>query len=126
LRTSGRRIPNSSPAQARHRVGRAQRALQATAEHDEQLVARGVTQRVVDLLEAVEVDNHDGGPPVGAAAGVDDVTDPRVEQGAIGQPRQRVVLGLMLVERRLREQGGLGLLVLGDVLDHGDREAGVS
>jgi hypothetical protein len=46
-------------AQARHGVVAARDRLQPLAEHPQQLIARGVALRVVDLLEAVEVEADD-------------------------------------------------------------------
>jgi hypothetical protein len=45
-------------AQARHHVARAQRLLEAQRRLVQQLVAGFVAERVVDELEAVEVDEH--------------------------------------------------------------------
>ena len=115
--------PELVAAEARDGVGGAQRGLEAPAQLDEQLVARGMAQRVVDLLEAVEIDDRDRAPCVGPPPRVDHVADPVVEQRPVGESGQRIVEGLVLVERGLREQRRLGLLVLGDVLDHRDREA---
>jgi hypothetical protein len=56
----------------------------------EDLVAARVAERVVDFLEAVEVDGEDRE----AAAGVERLRglgQPLAEGGAVGQPGQRVV-----------------------------------
>ena len=60
-----------------------------------QLVAAGVAQRVVDLLELVEVDEVDGERPAAAQArhsGVHLVAEER----AVGQAGQRVVAGQLV------------------------------
>ena len=55
-------------AQAGRGVGRAQGRLQALADLGQQLVARGVPERVVDRLEVVEVHEQDRDRLVGRAA----------------------------------------------------------
>ena len=52
-------------AEARQHVGFAKRGLQALADLDQQFIAGGMAERVVDGLEAVEIEHHDGD---GAAA----------------------------------------------------------
>ena len=47
-------------AEARHRVAAAQHRLEPPGELDQQQVAVAVAERVVDLLEAVEVHEQDG------------------------------------------------------------------
>jgi hypothetical protein len=63
----------------------------------QQLVAGGVAERVVDLAEVVEVDEHDGEPLLLRAARVDGVLEPVHEQRPVGEPGQPVV------ERAARE-----------------------
>ena len=77
-------------AQPRHRVLGADGRLQSLADLAEQGVPDGVTQRVIDLLEPVEVDNQEreGGPLPGE--GPEGIGEPEVEEGAVGQPRQRI------------------------------------
>src|SRR5215211_2548737 len=57
------------PTQTRHRVALSQRAAEADAGLLEQVVAARVPERVVDLLEAVEVHDHDGDREVVPARG---------------------------------------------------------
>ncbi len=46
----------------------------------QQAVAGVVAERVVDLLEVIEVDQHHGGDATGAAAGVERLLDAVAEQ----------------------------------------------
>ncbi|CAM5727147.1 hypothetical protein SALBM311S_09336 [Streptomyces alboniger] len=73
---------------------------------DQQLVPGLVSDRVVDGLEAVQVDEEHGraaqrGAPVRGAAAGQCLLDAPGEQGAVGQVGQRVVLGVVL-ELRLQ------------------------
>src|SRR3712207_7559476 len=58
----------------------------------QQLVAVVVAERVVDLAEAVEVDEQQRGVAV-----VDDLAEALEQRGAVRQAGQRVVGGLMVV-----------------------------
>lgn len=69
---------------------------QAPGGLDEEFVARLVADGVVDLLEAVEVDEEDGRAAVGGAAASQREADPLGEQGAVGQVGERVVFGVVL------------------------------
>ena len=100
-------------------VARAQRRDERPAICDQQLVAGQVAEAVVDDLEAVEVEEEDGGQPLRLAArALDRLPQPVHEQRAVGQAGERVVEGV--VEELL-----LGLLAVGDVVgvehDAGDR-----
>jgi hypothetical protein len=82
---------------------------------DQDVVAGGVAEAVVDRLEVVQVDEEDGG--VAEVAAVEGVLDPLAEQAAVGQPGQRVVEGLegqLLLE-------GLALLQVAGVEDDAGR-----
>ncbi len=72
-----------------------------------------MAEAVVDDLEAVDVDEHDRQPAAAAARAGERVLEAVVEQGAVGQPGQRVV------QRLMRECVG-GCLLDADVLDLGD------
>ncbi len=63
---------------------------------DEQFVARLVADGVVDLFEAVEVDEEDGGARVARPPPAERLADPGGEQGPVGQVGERVVLGVVL------------------------------
>ena len=92
--------------EARHGVRRAEGAGQTIGHLDEQRVAGGVTEAVVDRLEAVEVEQHhrDRGVAPGQR-----VLQPVVEQRSVRQPGEHVV------EREMDELLLRGL-ALGDVL----------
>ena len=85
---------------------------------DEEPIARAVTQRVVDRLEVVEVEEQDRRHRPVASPTCERVRDPIREQGPVGEPGERIVEGLVA-------QLGLELGSLGDVVgvDHepGDR-----
>ena len=67
----------------------AQRVAQALAADREQPVAGGVAERVVDLLEVVEVEERDHRS---LAAG-ERLGDPLLEQRAVREPGERVLEG---------------------------------
>ncbi len=66
--------------------------LQPRRELLEQFIARGMTQRVVDLLEAVEIEHHQCAALLGIAVGFERLVEPRLHPAAIGQPGQRIEL----------------------------------
>ena len=87
-------------------------------------VSAQVPERVVDLLEPVEVDHHHREVAPGAARGPQRVLNAVVEEAAIRKARQRVVQGLVLDLDHLMAlqglalvEGSLGLAAVGDV-DH--------
>ena len=84
------------PAQARERVLVAQAAAQAGRDRLDQLVARGVPQAVVDVLEAVEIDEQHADPAAVAARLLDRMLQPRLHQQPVRQVGQRVVVRQML------------------------------
>src|SRR3990172_1895944 len=85
------------PAQPCDRVALAKRPLQPGCELLEQDVAGVVAERVVDLLEAVEVHEENGGALPLALGGQDGLPRPVVEEGAVGKAGKRVVERLVLV-----------------------------
>ena len=54
-----------------------------------------VAERVVDLLEAVEVDQQQPGEPAERPHAADDAHDALVQRGAVGEPGERVVVRLV-------------------------------
>ena len=88
-------------AEARDGVVLAQQAREALADLAQHLVAVVVAEGVVDLLEAIEVEQHhrDAGP--GAPGARDRVLGARAEEDAVGQTGQRVVQGEALGDERL-------------------------
>ena len=91
--TSGIRMTNSSPPSRTDVVGAAYVFADAQRDAAQQFVAGGVTQRVVDQLEAVEVDEEQGEPRVVALRTIDLFEQGFVELVAIAQPGQVIVIG---------------------------------
>jgi hypothetical protein len=83
-------------AQARHGVFGAQAGAQPSRHFAQGRVAGGVPERVVDQLEAVEVEEQHGQHALRAAAARDGVGQALGEQEAVGQLGQRVVVGQVL------------------------------
>ncbi|HEY3726388.1 MAG TPA: hypothetical protein VGL51_04385 [Solirubrobacteraceae bacterium] len=108
-------------AQAGDRVRGPDGTTKPDSDLGQQLVAGGVAEGVVDLLEAVEVHQHHGQPGQVALGLCDGVLDALLEQDPVGKPGQRVVQRLVLVELGLADQLVLGALSLADVLDHHHR-----
>ena len=103
---------------ARRRVLGAQDAGDAPGDRDEQLVARGVAEAVVDVLEAVEVaEEHRRRDAVAARAG-QRLAQPVLEQRAVREPGERVV-------QRLVREGDLRARPLDRVADGPREPAGV-
>ena len=79
-------------AQARDGVGLAQALAQALAHEREQAVAGDVAEAVVDRLEAVEVEDHHRDQALVAPRPGERALEPVLEQRAVGEPGQLVVL----------------------------------
>ena len=113
---SSRSSANSSPP-SRAAVSPARmHAVQAPGDLHEHLVAGHVAERVVDVLEVVEIEQQDGARPAVPLAARLGVGDAVREKRAVGQVRQRVVerlVGELLLER----------LALLDVADRDDEPA---
>ena len=77
-------------AQARERVALADAALHARGDLLEQQVADLVAERVVDVLEAVEVDEQQRERLPAAARSDDALLEAVVEQHAVGQIGERI------------------------------------
>jgi hypothetical protein len=90
--------------------------LQAARHFGKELVAGQMAERVVDRLEAVEVDHHHGDAAAIAFQPPARFLEAGVEFGAVGKPGQDVV------PRQMHDLG-LGAAAFGDVLDHGDPAA---
>ena len=101
-------------AQARHRVGFAHALGDALGGLDQQLIALVVSERVVDFLEAIEVDKEHGQVRLVATRAFDFLVQAVDEQPSIGQVGQHVVVGLVPDHR-------LGTLLFGDVVEQGDK-----
>ena len=102
-------------AEPRRGIALTQDALDAGGDILQQPVADGVTERVVDQLEVVEVDAQRADETAGAAALHQRVGHALPEQHAIGQ------IGEPVVVRHVRD-ARLGRLALGDV-DDGDQHS---
>ena len=83
------------PAHARHRVIRADAAPEAVGRLHEKLVARRVSERVVDALEVVEVEEHDRERLAAPLRVEDRERKPVVEENPIRQIGERVVVRLV-------------------------------
>ena len=79
--------------EARDGIAGSHGARQPAGKLDEQLVAAVVAERIVDLLEAIEVDDRHRHGALSPAAAPDRGGRPLAEQGAVGQLGQRVMLG---------------------------------
>ena len=79
--------------QPRHRIGRPQGAAQPHRHFLQHLIAGVVAERVVDFLEAVEIDQQHGEAALIAMRSQDRLLQPVLEQRAIGQIGQRIVIG---------------------------------
>jgi hypothetical protein len=97
-------------AQAGHRVGGPQRLAQPEGDLLQELVAGQVPERVVDVFEAIQVDDAQRERPPVALRHADGLRQTVLQQHAVGQAGQAVVQGLM--RQRL-----FGPLALGDVVD---------
>ena len=96
------------PAEPSERVAPPDRAGEPGGDLPEQLVARGVTEGVVDLFEVIEVHEQEGEGCVLTHRGRDGDLEAVEEQRTIRELRQRVAEGL-LAQRTLR------LALLGDL-----------
>ena len=80
---------------------------------DQQLVPSVVAEPVVDQLQAVEVDEEHGHPPIATEVTAQGVAHAVGEQGAVGQPGQVVVESLVAKPRLGRQQQLVGVGVRG-------------
>ena len=103
-------------AQAGHRVFLADAAFQAGGDHLQHGIAEGVAERIVDVLEVVEVEKQQRTAQVVALEQGNLLAQAVHQQGAIGQVGQGVVVGQVL-------DLCLGLLEVADVA--GDQQQAV-
>lgn len=82
-------------AQAHGGIGAAYRAAQTVRDLLEQRVANPMTQRVVDRLETVQVDEHQHHGHAGAGRAFDLVLQPFAEQMPVAEPGQCIVVSQM-------------------------------
>ena len=111
-RSSSTTVNSSPPRRATVCCG-ADGALQARGGGLEQAVAGGVAERVVDVLEAVEVEEQHRDARVLPARAHDRARQALRQQRAVGQAGEGVVVGEVA-------QFLLGALLVGDVVDHAD------
>ena len=97
-------------AEPRHAVGAAHQAGEPLRELADQVVAGRVAERVVDVLEAVEVEIEQREPLPGLARFDQGAIEPVAEQRPVGEAGQRVVEGEVLGLRLARLQLGRGPL----------------
>jgi hypothetical protein len=83
-------------AEAGDGVGAAQRAGEPPGDLDQQRVAAAVAQGVVDVLEPVQVDQQQSDRGSGGRSCGQGLGEPVGQQRPVGQPGQRVVVGLVL------------------------------
>ena len=103
-------------AEARHEILRPQHVAQAIGDRAQELVAAGMAERIVDLLELVEVDEQQRRELVGLARRREEMLDLVAEIDAVGQCGQFVITRKMADPR-------FGGAPLGDVLDQHHRAA---
>ena len=95
-------------AEPRHRVAGPDHGLEPRSQDREHFVADAVPVLVVDLLELVEVDEDHRGTRLVLRADRDRVLELLVEEGAVGEPGERI-------EQRLPPELLLQLALGGDV-----------
>ena len=118
----GQQDPELVAAKAGHHVAGAKHGGQARTDLGEQHVAEVVAQRVVDLLEVVQVHEHHRDPTLDSRRVLDRFGELLLEQHAIGQARKGVVQGLVFVLRLLDRQFLRGHLQGVGPLEHLPRE----
>jgi hypothetical protein len=90
-------------------IGGAHAGGEPVGDFDQQAIAHGVPEAVVDGLEAIQIDEQDGAGFSIAAPRVAETTAQAVhEQNAVREPGERIVQGIV-------DQALFGLLASGDV-----------
>ena len=103
-------------AEPRHEILRPQHFAQAVGDRAQQLVAAGMAERVVDLLELVEVDEQQRRQLLGAMLDRQQAADLVAEIDPVGKR------GQFVVARQMADLG-FGVAPLGDVFEQHDRAA---
>ena len=97
------------------RLGRGDRGLDATSNRDQHGVAGAVSERIIDVLEVVEINDRYGPPSPVDRLGVDDLTRHSGKRRAIEQPGERIVLQFVdeppLKIAKLRDRRHLALVL---------------
>src|SRR6476620_11594064 len=78
-------------AEARHQLVSAHHMAEPLGDRENELVADMVAERVVDVLEVIEVDEEYGGGGPAAAHFADQLLHPLAEIDAVGQSADRIV-----------------------------------
>ena len=92
---------NSSPPQPRNRVRITQRGEHARTGNDEELIADRVPERIVDVLEVVQIDEEHRETLARTARAADLERDAVERHHAVGQPGEDVEVGLPMQLRLL-------------------------
>ena len=103
-------------ADARNHVVVAHALLEAGRNLDEQQISSRMAQCIVDDLETVEIEKHDGKFPALAPAGLNSFGDRLPEHEAVREPGE-IVMG------RKETGARLGAALLGDIVKSGDDAA---
>ena len=111
-------------AEAGDGVGGAQRGLQPLGDLLEEHVAVVMAERVVDLLEVVEVHDHHGRAAVAALGGAHGLLDAVAEEHAVREAGERVVQRLVLLGDRLAAAAVDRQQRQEQQRQHGEREVG--
>ena len=111
-------------AEPRHQIVAAQRVRQPQRDVADQLVADVVAERVVDVLEMVEVDVEHRGRRGAGAHFVDHRFQPLAEENAVGQAAERIVHRKMPQPRFAGGDGGGGAAHVAQHEGGEQREAG--
>jgi len=78
--------------EARDDIGAAGQVLQAPGRGDEHLVADGMPESVVDVLEAIEIDVVDPQHAAGTSRAADQIVEAEAEEHPVGQAGQRIMM----------------------------------
>ena len=111
-------------AEPRHQVVAAQRVRQPQRDVADQFVADRMAERVVDVLEMVEVDIEHRGRRRAGAHLVDHRLQPLAEEDAVGQAAERIVHGEMAQPRFAGGDGDRGAAHVAQHEGGEQREAG--
>ncbi len=111
-------------AQAAQAVARPQNLPQALGDLDQQEIAGVMAEAVIDLLEAVQVEQQQGSRGLAQAAAAQHLLEMLTEQGAIAEASQRIVIGQLLQLGRDLTALILELAVAGQAVLEGDDRPG--
>lgn len=103
-------------AEAGDEILRAQHLAQAIGDRTQKLIAAGMTQRIVDLLELVKIDEEQSRQTLRMARDCEQTLDLVPKIDTVRQRREIVVAGQMA-------DPGLGVAALRDVLEQQNRTA---